>query len=103
MDFSKSIYIKENEYLDGRSIVMFDCDTSFRWTKETNPFLITYIIKLLNKSIHLSKKHCGHEEFSVMVNLKNIKKQMPRRNARMIFGVDIYGITNGNHRKRFKM
>ena len=54
MDFSKSIYIREDEYLDGRSIVIFDCDTSFQLTDENNAKIMTHIIQIFTKSISLN-------------------------------------------------
>jgi len=40
MDFSKTIYIEENRYLDGRSIVIFNCDSPFILTKNNETALI---------------------------------------------------------------
>jgi len=74
MDFSKTIYIKENDYLDGRSIVIFDCDSSFVLTKQNHPHLILHIIQIFNDSMILSKKQSNINEFCVMVNLTNISK-----------------------------
>ena len=73
MDFSKTIYIKEDEYLDGRSIVIFDCDTPFQLTCNNDAKIITYIIQIFTKSISLSQKR-GYEDFCVVVNLTNVKR-----------------------------
>ena len=73
MDFSKSIYISGDEYLDGRSIVIFDCDTSLQLTDKNNAKIMTHIIQVFTKSISLSQKQ-GYEDFCVIVNLTNVKK-----------------------------
>ncbi len=73
MDFSKSIYIKKNDNLDGRTIIIFDCNY-FRLTKENISPVMSHILKIFTESIIQSKIQCGVEEFCVIVNLKNIKK-----------------------------
>ena len=74
MDFSKTIYIKKNDYLDGRSIVFFDCDSSFVLTKQNHVHLILHIIRTFNDSMAQSIKQSNINEFCVMVNLTNISK-----------------------------
>ena len=73
MDFSKSVYIKGIGNLDGRAVIIFDCN-HFRLTKENFSPMIAHIIKTFSTSLALSKVKCGIEEFCVMVNLRNIKK-----------------------------
>ena len=74
MDFSKTIYIKENGYIDGRSIVIFDCDTSFILSKKNKSHITTHILKTIQNCIDLSIQKSNHDEFCVLVNLTNIKK-----------------------------
>ena len=74
MDFSKTIYIKEDRYMDGRSIVIFDCDTPFVLTKENQSYVTMHILRTIQNSIDLSIKNSNHAEFCVLVNLTNIKK-----------------------------
>ena len=64
MDFSKTIYIRENEFLDGRSIVIFDCNTSFQLTDNNSAKVLTHIIQTFTKGITLSKLHCGRADFA---------------------------------------
>ena len=74
MDFNKTIYIKKDEYLDGRAVVIFDCDTPFVLTNNNYSNIIIHIINTFRLSIDLSKTQQGIEEFCVLVNLRNIKK-----------------------------
>ena len=74
MDFSKTIYIKENGYIDGRSIVIFDCDTPFILSKKNQSHITMHILKTIKNCIDLSIKNSNHTEFCVLVNLTNIKK-----------------------------
>ena len=73
MDFSKTVYIKENGYIDGRSVVIFDCDSSFVLAKKESEITL-HILKTLQDSINLSIKNSNTAEFCVLVNLTNIKK-----------------------------
>jgi len=74
MDFSKTIYIEENRYLGGRSVVIFNCDSPFILTKNNETALVSHMIKILQNSIELSIQNCNIGEFCVLVNLTNIKK-----------------------------
>ena len=74
MDFSKTIYIKEDRYMDGRSIVIFDCDTPFVLSKKNQSHITMHILKTIQNCIDLSIKNSNHTEFCVLVNLTNIKK-----------------------------
>ena len=74
MDFSKTIYIKEGDYLDGRSVVIFDCDTPFQLTNNNSSAIIMHIVNTLKKSIMVSKNYSNNEQFCIMVNLTNLKK-----------------------------
>ena len=74
MDFSKTIYIKENGYIDGRSIVIFDCDTPFVLSKKNQSPITMHILKTIQNCIDLSTKNSNNAEFCVLVNLTNIKK-----------------------------
>jgi len=74
MDFSKTIYIKENGYIDGRSIVIFDCNSAFILSKKNQPHIAMHILRTIQNSIDLSIKNSNHAEFCVLVNLTNIKK-----------------------------
>ena len=74
MDFSKTIYIKEDRYMDGRSIVIFDCDTPFVLSKKNQSPITMHILKTIQNCIDLSTKNSNNAEFCVWVNLTNIKK-----------------------------
>ena len=74
MDFSKTVYIKEDRYINGRSIVIFDCDTPFILSKKNQSHITTHILKTIQYSVDLSIKNSNHAEFCVLVNLTNIKK-----------------------------
>jgi len=74
MDFSKTIYIKEDRYMDGRSIIIFDCDTPFILSKKNQSPITMHILKTIQNCINLSIKNSNHAEFCVLVNLTNIKK-----------------------------
>jgi len=74
MDFSKTIYIKENGYIDGRSLVIFDCDSSFILSKKNQSHITMHILKTIQNCIDLSIKNSNNAEFCVLVNLTNIKK-----------------------------
>ena len=74
MDFSKTIYIKEDRYVEGRSIVIFDCDTPFILSKNNQSHITMHILKTIQNCIDLSIKNSNHAEFCVLVNLTNIKK-----------------------------
>lgn len=74
MDFSKTIYIKKNEYIDGRSLVIFDCNSSFILSKKNQSHITMHILKTIQNSIDLSIKNSNHAEFCVLVNVTNIKK-----------------------------
>jgi hypothetical protein len=74
MDFSKTIYIKEDRYMDGRSIVIFDCDTPFVLSKKNQSHITMHILKTIQNCIDLSIKNSNNAEFCVLVNLTNIKK-----------------------------
>ena len=74
MDFSKTIYIKEDRYMDGRSIVIFDCDTPFILSKKNQSHITMHILKTIQNCIDLSIKKSNNAEFCVLVNLTNIKK-----------------------------
>ena len=74
MDFSKTIYIKEDRYMEGRAIVIFDCDTPFILSKKNQSHITMHILKTIQNCIDLSIKNSNHAEFCVLVNLTNIKK-----------------------------
>ena len=74
MDFSKTIYIKKNEYIDGRSLVIFDCNSSFILSKKNQSHITMHILKTIQNSIDLSIKNSNHAEYCVLVNVTNIKK-----------------------------
>lgn len=74
MDFSKTIYIKEDRYMEGRSIVIFDCDTPFILSKKNKSHITMHILKTIQNGIDLSIKNSNNAEFCVLVNLTNIKK-----------------------------
>ena len=74
MDFSKTIYIKKNGYIDGRSLVIFDCNSSFILSKKNQSHITMHILKTIQNSIDLSIKNSNHAEFCVLVNVTNIKK-----------------------------
>ena len=74
MDFSKTIYIKKNEYIDGRSLVIFDCNSSFILSKKNQSHITMHILKTIQNCIDLSIKNSNHAEFCVLVNVTNIKK-----------------------------
>ncbi len=74
MDFSKTIYIKEDRYVEGRSIVIFDCDTPFILSKNNQSHITMHILKTIQNCIDLSIKNSNNAEFCVLVNLTNIKK-----------------------------
>ena len=74
MDFSKTIYIKEDRYMEGRAIVIFDCDTPFILSKKNQPPITMHILRTIQNSIDLSIKNSNNAEFCVLVNLTNIKK-----------------------------
>ena len=85
MDFSKTVYIKEDRYMDGRSIVIFDCDTPFILSKKNQSHITMHILKTIQKSIDLSMKNSNNAEFCVWVNLTNIKKC--RLSIKFIIGI----------------
>ena len=60
--------------MDGRAIVIFDCDTPFILSKKNQPHITIHILKTIQNSIDLSIKNSNNAEFCVLVNLTNIKK-----------------------------
>ena len=60
--------------MEGRAIVIFDCDTPFVLSKKNQSPITMHILKTIQNCIDLSTKNSNNAEFCVLVNLTNIKK-----------------------------
>ena len=74
MNLDDIIYIKKDQYLDGRSIIYIVLSKEVRISKKENAQVVAFIIKTINKALEISKKISKIEEFAIIVELEHYKK-----------------------------
>lgn len=74
MNLDDIIYIKQNQHMDGRSIIYIVLSKEVRISKKDNAQVVAFIIKTINKALETSKIISNIEEFAIIVELKHYKK-----------------------------
>ena len=74
MNLDDIIYIKQNQHMDGRSIIYIVLSKEVRISKKDNAQVVAFIIKTINKALENSKIISNIEEFAIIVELKHYKK-----------------------------